>query len=144
MTNLDKYKEDLIRICTSTEELPAVLFNKVADCETTLCTDCLLHKKDVGCHIGIILWLCEEYKEPIKLTAKEKTFLSVLETGWIARDSSGILNWYQKKPERKESIFVACNTKVIYIPKFFVLFDFIKWEDEPYSVEEMLKWEVEE
>ena len=144
MTNFEKYKDDIIQICTSTGETPAVLSDKVADCEKSKCTDCLLFKKAGDCSIMFILWLYEEYIEPIKLTAEEKAFLSIVKTGWIARDQAGgYLYWYSKKPERKSNIFdVYGIQKAFPISKILNLFKFIKWEDEPYSVEEMLKWEV--
>lgn len=50
----------------------------------------------------------------------------------------------QKKPERGSCTFeIESNIGVMErIQGLFDVFDFIKWEDEPYSVEEMLKWEV--
>lgn len=143
MTNFEKYKDDIIQICTSTGEIPAVLSDKVSDCEKSKCSDCLLFKKAGDCSIKFILWLYEEYIEPIKLTAKEKAFLSIVETGWIARDKSGKLHWYSEKPQKNNAVFsIYGDGEFFFIAKILGLFNFIKWEDEPYSVEEMLTWEV--
>lgn len=144
MTNFERYKDDIIRVCTNTEEFPAVLSDKVDDCEKYKCADCLLFEKPTNnCSIGFILWLYEEYIEPIKLTHKQLAILKILETGWLARDDvSNHLYWYSDKPKRVNYHFENARAKSMCVRGIFDEFDFITFKDEPFSVEEMLKWEV--
>ena len=77
------------------------------------------------------------------LTEDEKVILRNLpkECKWIARDSFKNFNRlyaYPEKPNRLEKAFMSqCNDQNLHA--FNHLFQFIKWEDEPYSIEELLK-----
>ena len=86
-----------------------------------------------------LLW---ERKEKPKLTEDEKAILKVLlneNYKWIARDKNDWLYVYASKP--KKGITIWENTGSPMMP-FVHLFNFIKWEDdEPYSIEELLKGE---
>ena len=84
-----------------------------------------------------LLW---ERKQP-KLTEDEKVILRNLpkKYKWIARDKNGCLYAYASKP--KKGIIMWESDGLPMIP-FDHLFQFIKWEDEePYSIEELLKEE---
>ena len=84
-----------------------------------------------------LLW---ERKEKPKLNEDEKAILKVLlneKYKWIARDKNDWLYVYASKP--KKGITTWENTGSPMMP-FVHLFNFIKWEDdEPYSIEELLK-----
>ena len=86
-----------------------------------------------------LLW---ERKEKLKLNEDEKAILKVLlneKYKWIARDKNDWLYVYASKP--KKGITIWENTGSPMMP-FVHLFNFIKWEDEePYSIEELLKGE---
>ena len=81
-------------------------------------------------------------KDVIKLTNRERAFCEYAQSGWIARDSDNCICLYNEKPYKEDYEWKSDNNYETYriIEK---LFQFIKWEDkEPYSVEEMLTWEV--
>ena len=86
-----------------------------------------------------LLW---ERKETPKITEDEKAILKVLlneKYKWIARDKNDWLYVYASKP--KKGITIWENTGSPMMP-FVHLFKFIQWEDdEPYSIEDLLKGE---
>ena len=85
-----------------------------------------------------LLW---ERKEEPKLTEDEKVILRNVpkDYKWIARDKNGCLYAYTSNP--KKEIIMWESDGLPMIP-FAHLFNFIKWEDEePYSIEELLKGE---
>ena len=146
MTNFEKYYSKIKEIASSGSKL-AMHHGILRPCKNLACVSCDFRagNEKVNCETKILRWLCKEYKKPIKLTAKEKSFLSIVETGWIARDKSGTLYWYSEKPIRRKTEFTMFGDGEQFpITKILDLFNFIKWEDEPYSVEEMLTWEGEE
>ena len=146
MTNFEKYKDEILQL--SKESKVIALKNGIpVSCDIFVhCMGCGFRADEEikFCEAKRIIWLYDKYKEPIKLTEEEKAFLSIVKTGWIARDQAGgYLYWYSKKPERKSKIFdVYGIQKAFSIPEMLNLFKFIRWEDEPYSVDEMLTWEV--
>ena len=140
MTNFEKFKDEIIDLLKN-KQFFSVVEGQPKRCMDTDCDTCLFH--GLACGSERILWLYGEYHEPIKLTAKEKAFLSIVETGWIARDQGGDLYWYLNKPKRQLIDFEACDSKGFFISSYLNLFNYVKWKDEPYSVEEMLTWEVE-
>lgn len=146
MTNFEKYKDEILQLSKESKVI-ALKNGTPASCKNFVyCKGCGFRADEEiqNCEAKRIIWLYDEYKEPIKLTAEEKAFLSIVKTGWIARDQAGgSLYWYSNKPERRSEIFdVAGVEKTFSIPEVLNLFKFIKWEDEPYSVEKMLTWEV--
>ena len=67
------------------------------------------------------------------------------DSGYIARDKSGSLFFYTSKPEKSVVVWhLDEDVPATYLPQN-PWFLFIKWEDEePYSIEEMLTWELQE
>ena len=105
----------------------------IIDCDNGL--DIMKVYKDYTCKE--LLW---ERKEP-KLTENEKAILRNLpkEYKWIARDLSGLVYIFIERPEKGQAIWYGCRQPMI---PFYHLFQFIEWEDEePYSIEELLKGE---
>ena len=86
-----------------------------------------------------LLW---ERKEKPQLNEDEKAILKVLlneKYKWIARDKNDWLYVYASKPKKGITIWENAGTPMM---PFVHLFNFIKWEDdEPYSIEELLKGE---
>ena len=110
------------------------------------CSECSL-KQVLGlksCHAAMVVELInKEYKEPRKLNKREHGYLEYVENGFITRDESGSLIMSKNMPTKEDTEWIPhdCNFEIIDRN----LFKFITWEDEePYSVEEMIKWEVEE
>ena len=85
-----------------------------------------------------LLW---ERKEKPKPTKDEKVILKNIpkKYKYIARDRSGLIFLYSKKPSKCDYSWIGYND--IAFP-YYHLFRFIKWEDdEPYSIKELLKGE---
>lgn len=134
MKNIEKYCDELLNLegdinCYFTE---CIMKEECGSKEN--CDEC---KKD------LIKWLNEEYREPIPISADEKTILRNLpeEFKYIARDSNTDIFIYKTKPTKKLSAWVntiTSNTAPLNL--YAHLFQFVKWEDdEPYSIEELLK-----
>lgn len=118
--NFDIYDKDLINTCG---------FEKF---------DIIKVYKDYTCKK--LLWERKEEPKP-KLTEDEKAILRNIpkKYKYIARDKSGLIFLCSKKPSKCDYSWIGYND--IAFP-FDNLFQFIKWEDdEPYSIEELLKGE---
>lgn len=115
------------------------------ECLCELCENCSFTKvmKNNCCELSCCAnKLLEKYQEPRKLNKREHGLCEYLESGWLARDEEDSLWWFKEKPTKYDNRVWGFN-HLMYVEN--ELFNFIKWEDdEPYSVEEMLKWEVEE
>ena len=116
--NFDSYRKDL------------------TDIDNALEFDIMKVYKDYTCKE--LLW---ERKEKPKLTDDEKTILRNVPKHyeWIAREKNGLIFLYASKPKKGLTIWVDTGLPMV---SFDHLFRFIKWEDdEPYSIEELLKGE---
>ena len=147
MTNFEYYKEEIATILNNGHT--PMLHNGIpGSCNECDCLDnsiCDLYD-ETDCSAAFLKWLYAEHIEKPKLTKKEKQFCELVETGWICRDALSNLWWFKERPEKsypnwtiydKES---TCND----ITHLSCKFSFITWYKEPWSVEELLKLEVEE
>lgn len=134
MKNIEKYYDELLNLegninCYFTECIMKEECDSKKDCDE--------------CRKALIKWLNEEYRKPIAISADEKVILRNLpeEFKYIARDSNTDIFIYKTKPTKKLSAWVntiTSNTAPLNL--YNHLFQFIKWEDdEPYSIEELLK-----
>ena len=89
-----------------------------------------------------------EHKEEPTLTTNEAGIANLLSGGYIAREESGKLYWYEYAPVKGESDGVWKVIDGSYSPiyrVFIPIFEFIRWEDEePWSVEDLRKLKVRE
>ena len=86
-----------------------------------------------------LLW--ERKEKKLVISEDEKAILrnSPKEYKWIARDLSSLVYIFIERPEKGQAIWYGCRQPMI---PFYHLFQFIQWEDEePYSIEELLKGE---
>lgn len=84
-----------------------------------------------------------ELEKPPVLTWREWCLCNAYPDYWIAKDLDGQICMYEAKPYRDKSFWNIsddCFSAVILAE----LFQWLKWEDEPISTKEMLKWEHEE
>lgn len=154
MTNFEYYKDEIKRIAEAGNTI-AVRDGKILACPAVRCNDCKFKNTNdsfIPCGSRMLLWLYEEHKETLKLTAKEYSYLSFLEEGYMVRWSDAFgedIRVYCNKPELSRG-FIDGSTKwygsevKALINANVGLFDFVKAGDEPYSIEEMLTWEHEE
>ena len=109
-----------------------------------MCKNCEFGKGTKTCREDRLDWLYSQHVEKLKLTQREWHLCKALKAGWIARDSTDVLFIYRTKPKKGNSMWVNGGSPV-EIHKFMPdSFSFIKWQDaEPWSVEDLLKLEVE-
>lgn len=142
MTNCEYWKERLLEIVESGGDV-AIMGGVPVICESIDCRDCDRIGKCT--EDGLVEWLCAERATVQKLTKKERMFCELAETGWIAREKNKSLYLFSSKPKKGNELWFGDSYLVNYHPSFNLKFDFIKWEDEyPWSVEDLLKLEVEE
>lgn len=154
MTNFEYYKDEIKKIADDSNTI-AVRDGEIVACATVRCDDCKFKSTNDSftgtCGSRMLLWLYEEHKETPKLTAKEYSYLSFLEKGYMVR-SKGVfgedIRVYCDKPNADitfadRSLSWYGNELKALINANVGLFDFIKIDDEPYSIEEMLTWEHE-
>lgn len=143
MTNFEYYKDEIKKIADSDAPI-AIRNGKIEKCVDGKCDNCGFYNYPEDCEAAKIRWLYEEHKETSTLTAREWHMLKAIEKGYLAKDKQGYLKVYSSIPHRMPYFWAAkSNAKVLNLTELDV-FNFIKWEDEPYSIEEMLKWEHEE
>lgn len=151
MTNFEYYKDEIKKYIDDMANF-TVSKGEIMDCDDVRCDHCEINDSTYSpCEIGRIKWLYEEHKETPRLTAKEYDYLSFLEEGYMVR-SKGIfgedIRVYFDKPNTgitfaEGSISWYGSKLKALINANVGLFDFIKIDDEPYSIEEMLTWEHE-
>lgn len=91
-----------------------------------------------------LLWERKEEPKPKpNLTEDEKVILRNLPKKryeWISRDENGSIYLYKRKPNKGSYSWGVWGGVSLF--PFDHIFEFIKWEDdEPYSIEELLKGE---
>jgi hypothetical protein len=154
MTNFEYYKEQILETVNKHRTNFAVVDGKPISCAVTPCPDCQI--KGGICAVERIKWLYEEHIEQPKLTKKERTFLEICKPEcYIARDKWGDIYLFEVKPAYNRSVNTWSSSRSYINLTYYnnimfnmnnsdEIFHFIKWEDEPWSVEELLKLEVEE
>ena len=154
MLNAEKYKEEIKKIINiSFASFIALVNNSPVDCLDIDCEKCDFFRDDrsTSCRQKALDWLIQEYKEDLKLTSRQYSLCLSLQTGYLVRNRNGNLMWFNFMPvwledkkdyikdekDRISPMFI--NDHMGYFPNF----DFIKKGDKPYSIVEMLNWEIE-
>lgn len=88
-------------------------------------------------------WLCEEYKEPVKLSKLEYDILKYLSDNtvhmYIVRDGNGNIFLYDVEPEKSKSAPWWTGRGMCHMNMFNKLFQFIQWEDtDPALIKDVL------
>lgn len=136
MKNKEKYFNEIIESLTSVYytacDFRKDYVLKLKSCTGVGCAECRQRTKE---------WLEQEYQEPITLTEDEKVILKNIDKfyKWVARDRDGSLYVYEEKPIRKVTYSVWSADGFFTINTFKHLFKLIKWEDDPYNIDELLK-----
>lgn len=143
MNKLEKYFEELKNI----RENIAIVNDEPKECVETECSKCKRDDIDGCSHKILIEWLAEEYVEKPKLTLNEHKLCQVLKKGWLVRDKFNGLTFHVKKPsvaDDTEWISSGSAFKISNLMFEDVKFEFIELGDkEPWSVEDLLKLEIE-
>lgn len=95
------------------------------------------------CNMKTAEWLEEEYTEPINLTDDEIVILKNIDKkyNWIVRNDYGYLWAHISKPVKyyRGWLDEKLGALPVGLCAYNHLFTFIKWEDEPYNIDELLK-----
>lgn len=88
-------------------------------------------------------WLCEEYKEPVKLSKLEYDILKYLSDNtvhmYIVRDGNGNICLYDAEPKKSGNGDWWVGREVHCMVMFDKLFQFVKWEDStPTPIKDVL------
>ena len=144
MMNYEAYKEEIIKMLLDEGTASFGVFKgKIKTCYRAKCSECNFDGVP-SCRAARKDWLRAEYIEKPKLTQREWHLCKAIETGWIARNESGLLYRFEEKPNKSGEIWfhpgIILSLRIV--PNCF---EFIQWQDkEPWSVEDLLKLEVEE
>ena len=150
-TNMEHYRNDILNI-TKDGNTFGVINGKPFSCDDYFCQRGCEFGKGGQCGFLRTIWMMEEYRPEIKLTAKEKHFVEFVEDGYLSRDSDGELCLHYYKPCKGENTWAfphedVTNDEFIILEELWYkgIFEFITWEDEePWSIEELRKLKVQE
>ena len=95
-----------------------------------------------------MMWAVQEHVEKPKLTKQERKFCELLEGKdvWFATDKTDNMPYiYKEEPERHTSVWHGNTTPTSKFRQFCdAKFSFIKWEDKPWHINDLLALEVED
>ena len=144
VNNMEHYRNEILELAKDGNSF-CLIDGKIEPCSG--CLGCAFYPENrrTSCDVFKTLWLMEDYKEPITLTAREKHFVEFAEYGWLARDMDDTLYYYSNEPNKLNKVWDE-DFNGVEIDKFdYELFRFITWEDEkPWSVENLRKLKVKE
>ena len=149
MTNGEYNKDKILEMCDTDVRIAIGKDGEIQSCKEIGCRKCVLFDSSLSCQNTRIKWLYEERKEDLpKLTKQEHGFCVAVGEGYIARDKNKKLFYYHRKPIKYDKGWSVVDLfrrwYEVKVVSPHLKFDFIKWEDEePWSVEDLLKLEVE-
>lgn len=143
MINAEKYKDEII------EEYQNLLKRNVIDGDGNRMNKAIktIAYKHCGQQLcgasSTFKWICEEYKEPVKLSKLEYDILKYLSDNtvhmYIVRDGNGNICLYDAEPKKSGNGDWWVGRGVHGMVMFDKLFQFIKWEDStPTLIEDVL------
>ena len=137
MTNFEKYKDQILKMAKEQQQLSvAFANNQIFSCQDIFCGLCNFNST-INCTSNFIEWLYKEYKEPLKLTQKQRYFFLSIE-GQIWRIKREIDD-YGNNVYRLQ----AQSGQIKIIPTFIFSCDILelnKW----YEIEELLQWPIKD
>lgn len=145
MKNYEAFKEEIMMILVNDESL-AVRDGKPGYCGEIPCECCDFRpEKLYVCGEAKRNWLNAEYVEMPKLTRREWHLCKALKTRYLARGENGALYLHEEKPHKSGGMWFSPGVIISVKNIMPDGFNFIQWQDEePWSVEGLLKLEVEE
>lgn len=143
MINAEKYKDEI------NEEYLNLLKRNVIDGDGNRMNEAIktIAYKHCGKQLcgasSTFKWLCEEYKEPVKLSKLEYDILKYLSDNtvhmYITRDGNGNIFLYDVEPEKSNSAPWWTGRGMCHMNMFNKLFQFVQWKDEePKSIKKIL------
>lgn len=134
MLNAERFKEEINKYNNEFG-----LTDSIADCKTLECRNCRfsrLNNSDdeiILCSTRKVKWLCEEYKEPIKVSKLEYDILKYLSDNtkhmYIVRNKDGKLCIFGFEPVKNKVNDWWSGRYMYGMVMFNKLFQFVQWED---------------
>lgn len=152
MTNFEKYMNTIVSIRNQDSTDVAVAMDirtgALKRCSEVGCEYCKFnwrYSANRHCEANLVNWLFEKYQEPVpKLTNTERGYCEIVQRGYIARSENDVIKHYLSVPEKDRGFWLTYDNNYS-MPLDRNSFLFIKWDDEkPWSIEDLLKLEVEE
>ena len=156
MTNYEFYKEEIEMRYRNEQSFALTKQGCIVTCSFIDCKGCMFscdnnNHETRGLHCGDrkMIWAVQEHVEKPKLTKQERKFCELLEGEdiWFARQRNMTMpTIFIHKPYKTVTCWHGDTIQSCELRKYCnARFEFIKWEDEePWSVTELLKLEVEE
>lgn len=160
MKNREKFAKEIIDVACKGGTIAVTKDNKVVDCDEIPCGSCIFDDCDKYIkHIGHLQsygdklheWAESEYVESKPtITSREKNFLDAFLSNciYIARDINNDLYIYYNKPRRNSmnmnEYWITDDSNCFYVSRdmYGDMFNFIKWEGEPWCIDDLKKLEV--
>lgn len=148
MTNKEKYANEILNIACS--RLGFAVSKRTGKpcccCDIDCKNQCLLYEEDDGvmfCLENAVKWGNSKYTKQPTISKKEKMFLSCADgkIKYLGRDYSGELYVSRQKPRLVNEIWGCCVTAKVPEEIFGNMFTFIRNNEEPWSIAELLKLE---
>lgn len=150
MTNKEKYANEILNIaCSRFGFAVSKRTGKPCYCCDIDCKNqCLLYEEDDGvmfCLKNAVKWGNSKYTKQPTISKKEKMFLSCVggRAKYLGRRYSGELYVSRQKPLLVNGIWDCCATAKVPEEIFGNMFTFIRNNEEPWSIAELLKLKVE-
>ena len=157
MRNYEFYKEEIEMRYRNGESFALTKQDCIASCKIIDCEECAFsccnnpQTRELRCGDRKLIWAMQEYIEKPKLNKYERALCEAMQKGWVARDAvDGFWYMYDHEPTKCEQVWRTIGRTITQQMRLVdaspeIQFSFIKWEDEkPWSIEELLKLEVEE
>lgn len=147
MKNREKFAKEILDIACKGDSFSVTKSGKITFCDRFKCDMCKFNNStgEKSCRTKRYEWSESEYVEKPTITSREKNFLDALLSNckYIARDRDNLLYVYYDKPIRGDKFWIS-DYASHDMPKdmYGDVFNFIKWDEEPWSIEDLKKLEV--
>lgn len=152
MKNREKFAKEILDIACKSEKFSVIKSGEITFCDCFKCDMCKFNDStgEKSCRTKRYEWSESEYVEKPTITSREKNFLDALLSSckYIARDINNDLYIYYNKPRRNSmnmnEYWITDDSNCFYVSRdmYGDMFNFIKWEGEPWCIDDLKKLEV--
>lgn len=147
MKNKENFAKEILDIACKGDSFSVTKSGEITFCDRFKCDRCKFNDStgEKSCRTKRYEWSESEYIEEPTITSREKNFLDAFLSNciYIARDEDNLLYVYYDKPIRGNKMWIS-DYASHDMPKdmYGDIFSFIKWEEEPWSIEDLKNLEV--
>ena len=152
MKNREKFAKEILDITCKSEKFSVIKSGEITFCDCFKCDMCKFNDStgEKSCRTKRYEWSESEYVEKPTITSREKNVLDALLSSckYIARDINNDLYIYYNKPRRNSmnmnEYWITDDSNCFYVSRdmYGDMFNFIKWEGEPWCIDDLKKLEV--